>query len=212
MNFQVELTGLDNEFVLPFMVSTSRASTSSQRSCRPLSVASKSQKTSDTILANKSIIVWPMAKCGATEAKSVTLRGNGVYKAEISGDDAENFSIFQNGKEVSSQNRIVLKKGTDALITIKFSSRSGVKKHAFFGRVKFVSEENAKMKSTIPLISFLGGSMVSINGDSKKKKLSVSIIGLEDTLKLKNEGSCPTFVYIMPSKAWLFETFWHYMS
>ena len=186
------------------MVSTSRALTASQRSCRPLSIASKAKKSSDTILANKSVIVWPSAKSGTTEAKSVTLRGNGVYKAEISGKDAEHFSIFQNGKQVLPKNRIKLKEGTDALVTIKFVSRTGVKKSAFFGSVQFVSEENAKMKSIIPLISFLGGTMISINDDTKKKKVSVSVVGFDGNFKLKNTGPCPAFIYILLSKAWFY--------
>ena len=198
---------MDNEFVCPFTVGTNHSLPKPSRSARS-SVSSGASSIrpsypnsqSDTILSNRAIIIWTSVKPGITESKSVSLRGNGSYRVEITGMSSSKFTIYQNNCELLPRNRVMLKSGTDALITVKFNSGEESDQFIAAARVSFISDQNAKLKSTIPLLVLIGNPLLSLNGEEKKKKINLIVEREKEGLKIKNVGHCPAFAYIINTK------------
>ena len=194
--YLVELHGLNNEFVCPFTVTTVDAL---KGSFCPSKSDARPKCPTDTILSNRSMLIWTNVEPALTESKSVTLRGNGSYRVQIDGISQNNFQVFQNETEVTGKHRILLKTGRDALITVKFRT-TNTQQFMYSARVRFISDQNAKLKSTIPLMVVIGNPLLSLNGEKKKKKVSIVMQSGRGRLTLKNVGTCPSFAYVFPSK------------
>ena len=160
-----------------------------------------SKQNADTILANKSILIWSGVERSLTESRSVSLRGNGVYRLTISGASGDFFKLFHGQGEIKPGSSITLgRTGGDFLITVRFNSKENDKSFIHSAKVSFVSERNSKLKSTIPLLAFVGKPTLSLDGAKSKKKIEFNVNNDRDKLKIKNIGSCPTYVLIVKSK------------